>query len=112
MADDPMPVFSVEDRSLSIPEFCIAEGISKPLYHKMRNKGFGPDEMRVPGSSMVRVSPEARRRWHEKLEKFDKGPEGKKTRKWLAKRASAGGKAAVLSPLHVRTGKRRAKKVA
>jgi predicted DNA-binding transcriptional regulator AlpA len=59
-----------EDKSYSIREFCLLEGISLATYYKMRKAGYGPREMRLPGSSFVRISAAARAEWQEKLEQL------------------------------------------
>lgn len=61
---------ALDERSLSIDEFCAAENISRSTFFKMKNAGNGPKEMRLPGSSIVRISPAARREWHRRLEKL------------------------------------------
>jgi hypothetical protein len=58
----------VEERSLTIPEFCAAEQISEPTYYKMRSLGLGPQEMRFPGLRAVRITPQARDAWRKRME--------------------------------------------
>jgi hypothetical protein len=55
------------DASLSIPAFCAAENISKTTYHKLRLLGLGPEEMRFPGTDIVRITFENRKKWHERI---------------------------------------------
>ena len=45
----------------SRPSFCVAHGISEALYHKLKNEGLGPDEMRL--GSRVFITFEAAARW-------------------------------------------------
>jgi hypothetical protein len=59
-----------DERSFSIREFCVVENISHASYYKMRSSGNGPKEMRLPGSSIIRISPEARKEWHRRLERL------------------------------------------
>lgn len=67
----PLPNSLVlDERSLSINEFCAAESISRATYFKMKTAGNGPKEMRLPNSAIVRISPEARKEWHRRLERL------------------------------------------
>ena len=51
-------------RALSIPEFCVAEGISRSGYYAMKGRGEGPDETHV--GSRRTISPEAHKRWRKR----------------------------------------------
>lgn len=53
------------ERSFSIAELCEAENISAGTYFNLRREGLGPREIRF--RSTVRITPDARREWHEKL---------------------------------------------
>jgi len=55
------------DDSLTVPEFCRAEKISRSFYYKLRRLGLGPDEMSI--LTAVRISAKARDRWRRKREK-------------------------------------------
>ena len=57
-----------EDDSRTIGEFCDIEGISRSTYFKMRRLGFGPDETRVPGTKIVRITPETHRKWRARMQ--------------------------------------------
>jgi hypothetical protein len=95
------PAALAEERSFSIREFCVLENITTSSYFKIRKSGHGPREMRLPGSSIVRISPEARREWHAKLEKMsandDKLAREKEAR---SAQASKAGKKSVTSAAH------------
>jgi predicted DNA-binding transcriptional regulator AlpA len=56
----------MENHSLTIPEFCESERISRAHYFNMRSRGEGPREMRIGKS--VRISPEARADWRRERE--------------------------------------------
>ena len=88
--------------SFTIGDFCKAENISLPTYHKMRRMGNGPKETRVPFTTVVRITPEARAEWHERMNAMNQSPtkEAKKFRDAIAARAKKAGKAAVASPKH------------
>ena len=45
----------------SIPSFCQAHGISEALYHKLKNQGLGPDEMKLGARTLITF--EAAARW-------------------------------------------------
>jgi hypothetical protein len=51
----------------SRPGFCVAHGISESLYHVLKNRGEGPDEMRV--GARVFITHEAAARWRLAREK-------------------------------------------
>jgi predicted DNA-binding transcriptional regulator AlpA len=48
--------------SLTIPEFCAAEGISRAFFYELKKQGRAPRTMRH-GDGCVRISPEARQDW-------------------------------------------------
>jgi hypothetical protein len=50
----------------SRPSFCVAHGISEALYHKLKNEGLGPDEMRL--GSRVFITFESAARWRAERE--------------------------------------------
>jgi len=45
----------------TIPSFCKAHGLSQSFYHELRNRGLGPDELRL--GSKVLITHEAAARW-------------------------------------------------
>ena len=47
--------------------FCKAHGLSESFYHKLKNEGLGPDEMRV--GSKVLITFESAARWRAAREK-------------------------------------------
>ena len=101
----------VPEPSYTIAGFCLAEGITKTTYHKLRNLGLGPREMR--NLSLVRISHRARLDWQAAREN-PVGAEAKavrETRDEMRKRSRAAAERAVKSPKHVSAG-RRAKAVA
>jgi alkylated DNA nucleotide flippase Atl1 len=57
-----------EQRSLTIAQFCALENISVYTYYKIRKMGYGPRELRVPGTEIARITPESRRKWHALME--------------------------------------------
>jgi hypothetical protein len=90
-----------ERRSLTRKQFCEAEGISLSTYAKLKRQGHAPDETNIPGMTLVRISPKARRKWHVDNEKWSKSKEGKlEVQRRVANATNAGRKAAK-SPKHV-----------
>src|SRR5262245_61446189 len=98
-----MSVLSEDHRepALTIRQFCILENIAVATYYKMRRLGYGPDEMRVPGTALVRITQRARRDWHARIEQLGKseGAELEAARRHA--QTAAAGKRAAESPLHV-----------
>ena len=89
------------EASLTIKEFCALENISLATYHKIRNKGHGPRETRVPGMAIVRITLEARREWHERLKRLSDSAEVAKDRRALSVHGKRAGRAAAASPRHI-----------
>jgi hypothetical protein len=62
------------EESLTINEFCAAEKICRATFYNLLRKGRGPDTIRV--GSHIRITAEARRRWHQKLGREAAGGSG------------------------------------
>ena len=58
------------DVALSIEQFCLLNNISKWSYQMMRKNGHGPKELRIPGTSVVRILPEANAAWRARMEQL------------------------------------------
>ncbi|SEE08888.1 hypothetical protein SAMN05519104_5175 [Rhizobiales bacterium GAS188] len=56
-----------DGKSQTIFEFCQGEGIGRSSYYYLKAIGRAPDEM-VMGD-IIRISPEAKRRWRERMER-------------------------------------------
>jgi len=89
------------ERAQTIGEFCAAENISAASYYKMRRLGVGPREDRVPGTTIIRISPEARRAWHVRLAEMRQSGEAELEQRRRSAHAAQAGKIAAASPLHV-----------
>jgi hypothetical protein len=87
--------------SLTIKQFCVRETMSLASYYKMKRLGYGPREMVVPGTEIIRITPTAHREWREKLEARSRTEEAELERKRRADQRRAAGKTAAASPLHV-----------
>jgi hypothetical protein len=99
--------FDADDVSLTIAQFCLSESISITTFHKMQRLGLGPELMRIPGTRLVRISPGARKRFHEKLERLAKSEAGQREHEHRARLASAAGRIAVQSEKHIVNQRRR-----
>jgi hypothetical protein len=53
--------------SLSIEQFCEAEGISLSSYYGLRRAGNAPAEIRLPNSRIIRITAAARTAWHARM---------------------------------------------
>ncbi|MER8525208.1 hypothetical protein [Mesorhizobium sp. M0494] len=54
--------------AFTIKEFCKRNRISPNTYHKAKSAGTGPTEMRIPGTTVVRITAEAERAWQQRWE--------------------------------------------
>jgi hypothetical protein len=101
------------ERSLTLQEFCEAEKICLASYYKMKKRGHGPIELRIPHTKIVRITPEARRQWHAMMASLAQS-EASRLEAARAHAASVErGKAAAASPRHVNaTGRRKAQRAA
>jgi hypothetical protein len=87
------------NRSLSRREFCYLENMSPTKYHGLKNKGLGPEEMNVDG--MIRITPEARAKWHERMAELAKSEAAQLEAERRRAQAAQVGKIAAASPLHI-----------
>jgi hypothetical protein len=53
--------------TLTIPEFCELERISRGMFYKMRREGRAPRTM-IHSDGCIRISPQARVDWHRERE--------------------------------------------
>jgi predicted DNA-binding transcriptional regulator AlpA len=53
--------------SLTVPQFCALEGLSRSMYYKLRHQGRTPRTM-SHSDGCVRISPQARADWHRQRE--------------------------------------------
>ena len=87
------------NRSLTRSEFCYVENMSPTKYHGLKNKGLGPEEMNVDG--MIRITPEARAKWHERMAELAKSEAAQLEAERRRAQAAQAGKIAAASPLHI-----------
>jgi hypothetical protein len=96
------PVDRGRNRSETFAEFARAEG-------KLKKLGLGPDVLRVPGTRIERITPEARQAWRERMAELAKSETAQLEAERRRAQAAEAGKLAAQSPNHVsrRTAKRR-----
>jgi hypothetical protein len=99
------------NRALTIEEFCWLENFSVYTYQKIRRLGYGPEEERVPGTDVIRITPESRAAYHERLRSKEVKELIDKERERRAVFAKAQGKEAAKSEKHI-ANVRRAKSAA
>lgn len=80
-----------DQASKTIQQFCELEGLSPSSYYKMRRDGYGPDEIRVPGTEIIRITPEAHRAWRERMAKLSQSQASDLERKRRASQRRAAG---------------------
>ena len=96
------PVDRGRNRSETFAEFARAEG-------KLKKLGLGPDVLRVLGTRIERITPEARQAWRERMAELAKSETAQLEAERRRAQAAEAGKLAAQSPNHVsrRTAKRR-----
>ena len=94
------------ERSLTKAEFCEVENISHASYHKMKKAGYGPSEVRIPGMALARITPQARREWHERIKQLQDDKDLQLEAERRSIQTSEAGKRAAASPRHISKRKR------
>jgi hypothetical protein len=96
-------VKAVEERALTIAEFCDVENLSRATYYKLKRLGYGPEETRilVAGVVLIRIAPAARLDWHKKLAALRDSEAGALEFARRQAQAVVAGKLAAASPAHV-----------
>jgi hypothetical protein len=101
----PMPGIGddLTERSWTRQEFWVREHISKSTYFKLRKAGLAPEEtiITLPGFSLIRITPEARRAWHKKLAELRQSKEAELERARRQAQVEAAAQLAAASPNHV-----------
>src|SRR5262249_15701649 len=85
----------------TIEEFCYLENLCAYTYRKIRKLGWGPDETRVPGMDFVRITPEARAEYHERLKSREAQEQIEKDRERRALFTKRAGDLAAQSPKNI-----------
>jgi hypothetical protein len=92
---------STERRSQTPTEFCFAEHVSKSTYHELKKRGLGPVELVVPGTKIIRITPEARDAWHAMMAELAGTESARLEAERRRAQAAEAGRIAATSPRHV-----------
>jgi hypothetical protein len=95
------PVDRGRNRSETFAEFARAEGFSLSTFYKLKKLGLGPDVLRVPGTRIERITPEARQAWRERMAELAKSETAQLQAERRRAQAAEAGKLAAQSPNHV-----------
>ena len=97
-----VPSSAAPECSLTILEFCTVENFSPATYVKLRRLGYGPEELRIPGTDVIRITPQARRDWHVRMGclRKEQAAQLERERARRSEQASAAGKLGAQSPHH------------
>jgi hypothetical protein len=95
------------ERALTIAEFCAIERMSLATYHKLKRGGRGPDEVRFPGMTFIRITAQARREWHARIEQWRQEQAAQLEQRRRTELATAAGRRAAQSPRHISKQRRR-----
>jgi hypothetical protein len=87
------------NRSMTLSEFRYVENMSAAKYYDLKSKGFGPEELNVDG--MIRITPEARAKWHARMAELAKSEAAQLEAERRRAQAARAGKVAAASPLHI-----------
>jgi hypothetical protein len=82
--------------SLSVKQLCEADQISTAYYYKLKARGLGPVETRI--GSVIRITAEDRRRWHEKMRELAQTEAAQLEAERRRAQRVAAGRASVRSP--------------
>jgi hypothetical protein len=99
-AQAPTPTLTDDAPSMTISEFCIAERLSQPSYHKMQRLGLGPATISIPGTRIIRITSAARRSWQERMAELSQQEAAKLEARRRQEQAAMAGKLGAASPLH------------
>src|SRR5437016_1380121 len=92
-------------RSLSQDQFCWLENISRAKFYQLKKRGLAPTVTNIDG--LLRISPEAREEWHERMAEVARGEAARLEAERRREIAALAGRAAAQSPKHVSRQKRR-----
>jgi hypothetical protein len=87
------------NRSLSQPEFCYVEHISKAKLQSLKKRGLAPAITDIDG--LQRITPEARAEWRKLMAELAKSEAAQLEAERRRTAAIIAGRAAAASPLHV-----------
>jgi hypothetical protein len=100
-------LISDEETSLTIPQFCALEKFSITYFYKLKRLGLAPKVVNPPGTNLHRITPAARRDWHQRMYLLGQEEEAQREAARRADTAARAGKIAAASPAHHSKRKRR-----
>jgi phage regulator Rha-like protein len=86
---------------LTWAEWQAKHNISKSTRCKMQRMGLAPETLRIPGTNVVRITPEAVRRWKELMDKLATEREAKREQQRRIDNCRRAAKRAAASANHV-----------
>jgi hypothetical protein len=96
-----MPMTETESPSAkTISEFCRAKRISKWSYYEMKKRGIGPDEFIIPGTAVIRITPQSEAAWDQRIAELSKSKAAKLEAQRRSAQTAQAGKIAAMSPKH------------
>jgi hypothetical protein len=101
LPDEDVAAGDLLQPSLTIRQFCVREHMSPASYYKMRRLGFGPVELVIPGTEIIRITPKTHREWRAMLEERSRTEAAELERTRRALQRSTAGKTAAASPMHI-----------
>jgi len=102
MAENSERVTRFEDpRSRTLGEFCDIEHLSLSAYYALKGRGLGPEELRPPGTKIVRITAEAHATWRHRMRELAQTEAAKLETQRRCELAGIAGRAAAASPLHI-----------
>jgi hypothetical protein len=94
-----------DERGQLRADFIREEKLTDHYYRKLKQQGLAPDELILPGTNLVWITPAAKARWRERLEAYLVSDEAKLAAARDAERRTAqarkAGKASVKSLKHI-----------
>jgi hypothetical protein len=96
LQDNPKP-----KKSETRAEFCESEAMSLSFFYKMKQLGLGPDELHVPGTAFVRITPEAKAEWRERMTELARSEAAELEHARRVEQRRRAGAAAAASPKHI-----------
>jgi hypothetical protein len=89
-----------QERSKTISEFCDAKRISLSSFYELEKRGLGPETQDILGK-IRRITPEAERAWDQQMAELKRTEAAKLEAERRRAQATAAGKVAAQSPMHV-----------
>lgn len=83
------------------PEWREYRNVSSTAHHNMKKRGMAPEELRVPGTRIIRITRAADRAWEQRMKALNKSAAAKLERERRSRQSIAAGKAAYASPKHI-----------